>query len=225
MYPQCTASQFRCSSGQCVDQDVVCYDGKAAKNRGCKDNSHLINCSKWLRLQVLPSHVSLSDQWRQLRPVKRSRGAMKLGSESLLWVEGLQDVMEGKLDMGSSDAWLLCSESCMREPVPYLMFIIIFLFIAYLLIIFLITHLFLFYFCVVPYCLLCRHAHCRWTYQRQLCLLWPFCTSDPLMQGGAVQVPAVLLCGQRSALWRSRGLFDGGVGWAWLWWVLLVTLY
>ncbi|XP_025091011.1 G-protein coupled receptor GRL101-like [Pomacea canaliculata] len=45
MHPQCTASQFRCSSGQCVDQDVVCYDGKAAKNRGCKDNSHLINCT------------------------------------------------------------------------------------------------------------------------------------------------------------------------------------
>ena len=55
-YRKCTASEFRCHSGQCVDRDVVCYDGKAARGRGCYDNSHLINCSKFITQCLLSSH-------------------------------------------------------------------------------------------------------------------------------------------------------------------------
>ena len=54
-YRKCTASEFRCHSGQCVDRDVVCYDGKAARGRGCYDNSHLINCSKFITHYLLSS--------------------------------------------------------------------------------------------------------------------------------------------------------------------------
>ena len=54
-YRKCKASEFRCHSGQCVDRDVVCYDGKAARGRGCYDNSHLINCSKFITHYLLSS--------------------------------------------------------------------------------------------------------------------------------------------------------------------------
>ncbi|XP_076437604.1 G-protein coupled receptor GRL101-like [Babylonia areolata] len=45
-YRSCRPEEFRCLSGQCVDQDVVCFNGHAAAGRGCHDNSHLMNCSE-----------------------------------------------------------------------------------------------------------------------------------------------------------------------------------